>query len=93
MGKRFRSRFTTFAESNPPPSDGGPLEDGRVFAATLPASELDDDTRLVLLRADLHRRSLPVRLRWLPRTGRLVMGMRLPWLGVRVVSVRLRKGE
>jgi hypothetical protein len=54
---------------------------------------LDDDARLELLWADLHRRRLPLRLRWLSQSRRLVLGMRLPWLGVRVVAVRVRKGR
>jgi hypothetical protein len=92
LGENFRKRFTTFAESNPPPADGGPLVDGRAFVATLLASELDDDARLELIRVDLHCRWLPLRIGWLPGARRLVMGVRLPWLGVQVVSVRLGKG-
>jgi hypothetical protein len=89
LGESFRERFATFAERNPPPAAGGPLADGRAFAATLPASELDDDARLELMLVDLRRRRLPVRMRWLPGARRLVAGVRLPWVGVRVVSMRV----
>jgi hypothetical protein len=92
LGETFRARFTTFAEGNPPPADGGPMADGRAFAATLKASELDDEARLELMRVDLHQGWLPVRLRWLRGARRVVVGVRLPWLGVRVVSVQLGRG-
>jgi hypothetical protein len=90
LGESFRERFTTFAERNPPPAEGGPVADGRAFVVTVPASELDDDARLEWMQVDLQCRRLPVRMRWLPGAGRLVLGVRLPWLGVRVVAVRLR---
>ena len=89
LGKTFQSRFTTFAESNPPPVDGGPLADGRTFAATVSVSDLDDEARLGLMQVDLRHRRLPVRARWLPGARRVVIGVRLPRLGVRVMPVRV----
>jgi hypothetical protein len=93
LGETYRPRFTAFAEKHPPTAEGGPLADGQAFAATLPAGELDDEARLELMRVDLYRRWLPVRVRWLPRARRLVLGVRLPWLGVHLVSARLRQGK
>jgi hypothetical protein len=88
LGESFRARFTAFAERNPPPTEGGPVADGRAFAATLPAGELDDEARLETMLVDLRRRWRPVRIRWLPRARRLVLGARLPWFGVHMVSLR-----
>ncbi len=89
LGQSYRERFGAFARGHPPPAQGGPLADGRAFAATLASSELDDDARLELMLVDLHRGRLPVRTRWLPRARRLILGVRLPWRGVRVVSVQI----
>jgi hypothetical protein len=90
LGESYSERFALYAAKNPPPPRGGPLADGRAFAATLPAGELDDESRMELMLADLYRRRLPVRVRWLPGSGRLLLGVRLPWLGMRVVGLRLR---
>jgi hypothetical protein len=92
LSESFTSRFALYAERNPPPAEGGPLADGRAFVATMPAAELDDDARMELLLVDLHQRRLPMRTCWLPRAGRLVLAVRLPWLGVRMLSLRLRRG-
>ena len=90
LGDQFNSRFTLFAGTHPPPAEGGPLADGRAFARTLAASEMDAESGMELLRVDLYQRWLPARLRWLPRVGRIV-GVRLPWLGVCVSTVRIRE--
>jgi hypothetical protein len=91
LGDGFVERFGDFARANPPPAGGGPLEDGRAFAKTLPAHELDDASRLELLWANLYHSRVGARVAWLPDEGRLVLGARLPWLGARVASLRLRR--
>jgi hypothetical protein len=99
LGEQYTERFRAFARSTPPPAEGGPLADGRAFVRTLPAELLDDKARLEVLRIDLHwrstggglrpRRGPVVRLRWI---GCPVLGLRLPWLGVRVVRLRAFAG-
>jgi hypothetical protein len=103
LGDDFAERFSAFARE-PLPARGGPLADGRAFAATLPARLLDDDARLEVLAVDLRqrrardglvaRRGPALRWAWLPRARRLVLGVRLPGLGVRLlaVPVGLRRG-
>jgi hypothetical protein len=90
LGDRFGPRFTAFAQSTPPPGDGGPMADGRAFLPTLSADELTDDLRLAAVWADLGRSRWPsVRLAWLRGSGRLAVGARLPWLGLRVTTLPL----
>jgi hypothetical protein len=90
LGDGFMDRFRRFAEVHPPPAEGGPLVDGWAFARTVPETELDDEARLELFFVERYRSRLPVKVRWLSQGGRLVLGVRLPWLGVQVVTVRLR---
>jgi hypothetical protein len=93
LGEEFETRFTDFAARTPLPREGGPLADGRAFAAELAArGELPDEGRLEALAVDLHHRKTAGGLR--PRRGfafkaarlraarRLLLGVRLPWLGV-----------
>jgi hypothetical protein len=89
LGERWPEQFTAFARITPPPAEGGPLADGLAFARTLPQGDLDDEARAERFFAQLHRARLPLRMVWLPRTGRLVLGVRLPWLAVRMLGLRL----
>ncbi len=104
LGDDFAERFSAFARATALPARGGPLADGRAFAATLPARLLDDEARLEVLTTDLpHRRArdglVPrrgpaLRWAWLPGARRLVLGVRLPGLGVRLLALPVwgRKG-
>jgi hypothetical protein len=95
LGDAYPERFRAFAASTPPPEQGGPLADGRAFAATLTPAEWTDAAVLERLTVDLHFRwtgtGLRARrwfaLRWvrLPQSRRLVVRLRLP--GGRVMSL------
>jgi hypothetical protein len=100
LGERFAKKFATYAAQKALPREGGPLADGRAFARTLAsAGELPDAARLELLDVDLRFASTPFGLT--PRRGpalaaallgqprRLLVGVRLPWLGVKCLAVRL----
>ncbi len=90
LGDRFAERFKAFAQRTTPPSKGGPMADGRAFLATLREEDLDDEARMEVLSRDLGRWSMGMKTKWLPGARRLVLGVRLPWLGMRMVSVRWR---
>jgi hypothetical protein len=94
LGEGFEARFADFAARTPLPEKGGPLADGRAFAAELAArGELPDEGRLEALAVDLRhrrtaaglrpRRGAVLKVAWLRGARRLVLGVRLPWLGVR----------
>jgi hypothetical protein len=91
LGEHWSARFTAFAQTTPPPPEGGPLGDGLAFARTLPSCDLDDEARTERFFVELHRTRLPLRAAWLPQAGRLLLGVRLPWLGARVLAPRLRR--
>jgi hypothetical protein len=91
LGEHWNARFTAFARTTPPPPAGGPLADGLAFARTLPAGDLGDEARTERFFVELQRAWLPVRVAWLPQAGRLVLGARLPWLGARMLALRLRR--
>jgi hypothetical protein len=91
LGAEWGERFSAFARTAPPPEAGGPLADGLAFARTLSARDLDDEALAERFLAELHHAGLPIRAVRLPRAGRLLLGGRLPWLGARVVGVRLRR--
>lgn len=102
---RFDAAFLAFAAVSPLPSAGGPLADGRLFLEFLAERRtLSDQVKLARLRFDLHYSR--VRGSFLPRTGvvlrfeflseecRGILGVRLPWLGERVVKLpRFRRSE
>ncbi len=91
----YAERFRAYAGGTPPPTEGGPLADGRAFARTLPPALVDDEARAEVLLVDLNwrrtanglrpRRGVTLKAAWLRR--RLVLGVRLPRLGVRLVSL------
>src|SRR5438094_839283 len=74
------------------------LADGRSFAADLARrGELPDPGRLEALAVDLHyrrtrdglkpRRGPAIKTAWLRGSRRLILAVRLPWLGARRVSL------
>ena len=98
--KPFRARFLAFAHQTLLPDDGSPLSDGYAFARGL-AGELDDAARLELLAVELRfrwtrkglagRRGPALRLAWLRQARRLIVALRLPWLGVKTLAIPLRR--
>lgn len=83
LGPRFVERFRAYAERTAPP-ESGPFADGERFARTLPLKERTDALERQLLRLTLGRRWLALTWARLPESGRRVLGLRLPGLGVRV---------
>jgi hypothetical protein len=92
LGERFVDCFTAYAAATPYPQHGGPLADGRALVRYLAQrDELPDEGRLEALRVDLHhvpcagglvpRRGVVLKAAWLRRARRLVLAVRLPWLG------------
>jgi hypothetical protein len=92
--------FDSYAAATPLPRLGGPLADGRAFLRWLAArAEYPHQTRLQALAVDLRyattadglvpRRGPMLKAAWLRSTRRLVMALRLPWLGEWWVSVPL----
>jgi hypothetical protein len=100
LGEGFRERFDLLMAQVPLPHAGGPLADGRTFARLLARrGELPDAGRLEAVAVDL--RYLPWKGGLVPRRGialawtqlreprRVVVGLRLPWLGERWFTLRL----
>jgi hypothetical protein len=100
LGDRFAELFRGYGENAPLPLRGGPLADGRAFLRWLAsAGENTDACSLQTLAIDLRFRSTSDGL--VPRRGpalrvvllhgplRLVIGLRLPWLGEHGLTVPL----
>ena len=88
----FDALFRDFAMSTSLPADGGPLADGRAFAAYLAQCKaLTDDVMLELLHVDLRftrnsrglvpRRWPMLRIARLPQSRRWVLGFYIPGIG------------
>jgi hypothetical protein len=96
LGEQWEPRFREFARRTPLPESGGPLADGRAFAREL--DDLSDEARMEMLSVDLHwkrrgnglvlRRGPALKATRLRQAGRLMIAVRLPWLGERWVSLR-----
>lgn len=102
LGGSFGATFAAFAELTPLPSEGGPLADGHRFAGWLQKSrKLPAAARLELLRVDLRyrktkeglepRRGPALRVALLPDPRRLMVGLRLPWIGERWFCLLLQR--
>jgi hypothetical protein len=92
LGSRYDELFLEYAATAPLPRDGGPLADGRAFARWLAArGELPEAGRLQALAFDLRyaakadglvsRKWPTCKTAWLPHSRRLIVAVRLPWLG------------
>jgi hypothetical protein len=103
LGADFAGSFSAFAANSPLPRAGGPLADGRAFAAHLASrGQLPDAGRLEALAVDLRYRRMPDGLKprrgpaflaaWLRGSGRLVLAVRLPWLGEQQISLPWWRG-
>jgi hypothetical protein len=104
LGERFRERFDYFAKHWPLPHEGGPLADGRTFARMLARlGELSDDGRREALAVDIHfkmserglvpRRGPAVSWTLLRQPHRLVVAVRLGWLGEHWFTIPLAEKE
>jgi hypothetical protein len=94
LGESFAAQFREFAVKHPSPASGGPVADGWEFACHLDRSGALPDAggrellavRLVLQRANrgiVHRRGLVIAWQRLSQARRLMVGVRLPFLGER----------
>jgi hypothetical protein len=92
LGSQFADRFDLFATRTPLPVNGGPRADGRAFLRWLAArGEMPEACRLQALTVDLRyvataeglmrRRGPVLRIARLREPRRLVLAMRLLWLG------------
>ncbi len=99
LGERFVPLFGAYAVAAPLPEQGGPLADGRAFAQTLACEDWTDAARLEMLAVDarfrtcargiLPRRGFFMAGAWLRQARRLVLALRLPWLGIHGLAVPL----
>lgn len=100
LGDDFEERFRCFAAATPLPRFGGPVADGRAFLCWLgPAADFGDACRLQELRVDLRfrktsgglapRRGPALEFAVLREARRLVIALRLLWLGERWLSLPL----
>jgi hypothetical protein len=102
LGDDFARRFAAFAARAPLPRHGGPLADGWAFARALAAAgELPESLRPQLVAVGLRyaecadglrpRRGLSARAALLRRPRRLLLAVRLPWVGERWLTVPLAR--
>jgi hypothetical protein len=100
LGESFSLKFTAYAAERPLPRQGGPLADGWAFARHLAqVAALPDAGRLEFLVIQLryrpsrdglvHRRGPAIAFRLLRQPRRLVVGIRLPFIGQRLLRLRL----
>ena len=93
LGDRFVERFAAFAAAEPP-HPGGPAADGQAFAEWLDRQGLLPEPAVPeLLAASLwhRRRRFGVRVR--RASGRIWLAIRLPALGVRLLSLPPLRGR
>lgn len=99
MNDAFAVGFAAYARDNPLPHDGSPLADGRVFIAWLArAGLLTDEGRLEAFAFDAHyrlrqnvvirRRGPLLRVLRLRRLRRLIIIVRLPFMGERWLNYK-----
>jgi len=97
LGETFAARFDAYARAADAPASGDPLEDGLVFARSAQCgARLGDDARaeLLLARAASRRRGLFVSAARLRRPHpRLLVVVRVPWLGPHHASLALRRSR
>jgi hypothetical protein len=97
LGDAFSPRFADYAASTTIPRCGGPLADGRAFARFLAGTgDLPDPGRAQAFWVDLQfyeheglksRRGLAFAVALLRDSRRLLLGARIPRLGVRCLSL------
>lgn len=100
LGESFSLEFASYAAKHPLPRQGGPLADGWAFARRLAqTAALPDAGCLELLAIRLRyrpsrhglvrRRGPAIVFQFLRQAGRLVVGIRLPFMGQRLLSLPL----
>jgi hypothetical protein len=100
LGNQFSERFAAFAAETALPREGGALADGREFVRFLAKrGDLPDAGRLEALAVDLRysqsacglvpRRGPAFKMSVLKNPRRLILALRLPWLGQRWLTVPL----
>jgi len=88
LGAEFETLFTEYALTLPMPAHGAGLADGRGFARYLDdQARLPDEGRLVVASYDLERHCLGLTLIRLRQQRRWLLGLRLPWLGQRWLTL------
>lgn len=98
LGEEYRELFAAYADTKPLPQRAGPLADGRGFAHWLSGRGLlPEAARVQALAVDLEfasteaglvpRRGVTIKAAWLRQPRRLVLAVRLPWLGERWLVV------
>jgi len=101
LGVQADGSFADFAKAMPLPEVGGPLADGRAFVDYLASDgQLPDAGRLEAFFVDLHhtrtqrglvpRKGTTLKVAMLTQLRRIVVGFRLPVVGVRWFSLPLR---
>jgi hypothetical protein len=104
LGRRFGGLFAAYAKAAPLPRQGGPLADGRAFARWLAArGDLPEAGLLQALAVDLRHTGNPdglaprrwptCKAAWLHESRRLIVAVRLPWLGERWLSIPLGRRQ
>jgi len=90
LGAAFAERFAEYAGAHV--LAGGPAEDGLAFARWLRGrGGLPEGAAAEVIARELRRPG--VRVAWLAGARRLLVGVRIPWVGTRLVSIGLpRKG-
>jgi hypothetical protein len=97
----FHRAFAAFAVDTPLAAEGGALAEGRALVAWCAGKiKLPDELRLQAFLTDLthrryavglrRRRGIALRAAWLCESRRLALGVRLPLVGVRWLSLPLR---
>src|SRR6516164_11265610 len=100
LGDEADKLFADFAKSTLLPENGGPLADGRAFVDSLErTSQLPDAGRLEAFFIDLYhartrrglapRRGITIKATLLANPRRILIGFRLPFVGVRYSSLPL----
>lgn len=100
LGAEFDTCFAAYAAECALPRHGGPLADGRAFADFVAqAHPWSDEVRLEVLHVDFHhirhgadltpRRGVALNGCFLRDSRTIVAAVRLPWVGVRFIRIRL----
>ncbi len=89
IGEPFRDLFDAYASASPYPASGGPVADALAFAEHLARSGRLPQAARVELLVSRCRRGFPVRAAVLTGPRRLLLMVRLPWLGVRRWNIPL----
>lgn len=90
LGREFIPLFARYLRSFPHPPVGGPVIDALEFADWLGLTRLSESRGIELIRLDL---SVRRRMRCVRLSSRVVIGIRLPILGVRMLRFPMVSGS